>query len=333
MRRRQLSREGMLVLLIAAFVLFVIMFSAIGVWMSGGAQDTAQSPGQPGVTFRPEPGESGDGVVEVYIDGDTIPMDIEEYIVGVTAAEMPASFEPEALNAQAVAARTYTLHLKHNGGCSAHPGADVCTDSTHCQAYLTDEEMKKAWGDNYDKYLSKIDEAVLSTRGEEIYYDGEEIQVFYHSSSGGMTEDCANVYAESLPYLKSVKSEGEEGYSNYYGKVTVSFGEFVSKMEAYSPDISLTGSAADIGEIQRYDSGRVKSIKIGDETFTGREVRQIFGLNSTNFTIKTTDGITFSTVGFGHGVGMSQTGANEMAKTGSDYIEILEHYFTGVTVG
>lgn len=331
--RRRISREGLLLLLIAAFVLFVVMFSAIGAWMGKEADNGTGSTQQPGVTFYPEAENGDDGVIAVYVDGETVEMDLEEYIMGVVAGEMPASYEPEALKAQAVAARTYTLHLKHNGGCSAHPGADVCTNSGHCQAYLTQEEMKDAWGNNYNKYLAKIKDAVYSTQGEEIYYEGEEIQVFYHSSSGGMTEDCANVYQESLPYLVSVDSEGEEGYSNYYGKVTVSYDEFVSKMEDFSPSIKLSGTAEDIGDIERYESGRVKSIEIGNESFTGREIRQIFGLNSTNFTVKATDEVTFSTIGFGHGVGMSQTGANEMAKNGADYIEILEHYFTGVTVG
>ncbi len=333
MKRRRLSREGMLVLLIAAFVLFVVIFSAVGAWLGGDVRDTAQSPGQPGVTFYPESEKKDDGTVNVYLDGEIVLMDIEDYITGVVTGEMPASYEIEALKAQTVAARTYTMHMKHNGGCSAHPGADVCTSSSHCQAYRTDEEMKKSWAGHYKEYLANIKQAVSDTHGEEIYYEGEEIQVFYFSSAGGMTEDCANVYQESLPYLVSVSSPGEEGYSNYYGQVTVSFGEFASKMEEYSPDISLSGGAEDIGEIVRYDSGRVKSIEIGDKTFTGREIRQVFGLNSTNFTIKTTDEVTFSTVGFGHGVGMSQTGANEMAKNGSDYIEILQHYFTGVTVG
>jgi stage II sporulation protein D len=331
MRRRRLSREGMLVLLIAALVLFVMVFSAIGAWLGG--EDAPAQDVPPSVTFYPEAGNEDDGIVEVWLDGEIVSMDIEEYLVGVVAGEMPASYEMEALRAQAVAARTYTMHLKHNGGCSAHPGADVCTNSGHCQAYRTQEEMKESWGGHYDDYLAKIKEAVYSTEGQEIYYKGDEIQVFYHSSSGGMTEDCSNVYAESLPYLVSVTSPGEESYSNYYGKVTLSYSEFVKKLEEASPGIRLSGSADDIGEIKRYDSGRVQSISIGDETFTGREIRQIFSLNSTNFTVKATDEVTFSTVGFGHGVGMSQTGANEMAKTGSDYIEILEHYFTGVTVG
>lgn len=338
MRRRRLSQEGILVLLIVAMVLFVIVFSAVGAWLGGDGEDNPQNSMAPGVTFYPEAGEHGgeqeedNGVIAVWVDGKIVDMNIEDYIVGVVAAEMPASYEPEALKAQAVAARTYTLHLKHNGGCSAHSGADVCTNSSHCQAYLTAEEMDNAWGGNKEKYLAKIKEAVDATRGQEIYYKGDEIQVFYFSSSGGMTEDCANVYAESLPYLVSVTSPGEESYSNYYGKVTVSYDEFVRKMEDFSPGIKLAGSADDIGEITRFESGRVKNIRIGDEVFTGRQIRQIFGLNSTNFTVKTTDEVSFSTVGFGHGVGMSQTGANVMAKNGSTYIEILEHYFTGVTI-
>jgi len=331
--RRRMSREGLLVLLIAALVLFIVMFSAIGAWLGGDRGSGGQASQPPGVTFYFGKGSEDDGTVKVYTDGKIVEMDLEEYIVGVVAGEMPASYEPEALRAQAVAARTYTLHLKHNGGCSAHPGADVCTSSGHCQAYRTQEQLKTSWGSHYDEYLAKLRDAVYSTQGEEIYYGGEEIQVFYHSSAGGRTEDCGNVYQESLPYLVSVESEGEESYSNYYGQVTVSYDEFVQKMEAYSPGIRLSGTADDIGKITRYDSGRVKTIKIGDESFTGREIRQVFGLNSTNFTIRATDDITFSTVGFGHGVGMSQTGANEMAKNGADYIEILEHYFTGVTIG
>ena len=237
MRGRRLSREGMLVLLIAALVLFVLVFSAVGAWLGG--EDAPAQDTQPGVTFYPEAGEEDDGVIEVWLDGEIVSMDIEEYLVGVVAGEMPASYEMEALRAQAVAARTYTLHLKHNGGCSAHSGADVCTNSGHCQAYRTQEERKESWGSHYDEYLAKIEEAVNSTEGQEIYYKGEEIQVFYHSSAGGETEDCANVYAESLPYLVSVSSPGEESYSNYYGKVTLSYGEFVDKLEEFSPGISL----------------------------------------------------------------------------------------------
>ena len=137
-------------------------------------------------------------------------IDLEEYLVCVVAAEMPASFEPEALKAQAVAARTYTLYKTNNGGCSAHTGADICTQSSHCQAYITKENMIKNWGDNADIYLDKIQTAVLQTEGQILLYEGDEIEVFYHASSGGQTENCENVYSKALPYLVSVKSEGEQ---------------------------------------------------------------------------------------------------------------------------
>ncbi len=258
-------------------------------------------------------------------------MPLEEYLVGVVAAEMPASFELEALKAQAVAARTYTVYKSLHGGCLAHKGADICTDSSHCQAYLTAEKMASRWNDDMNKYLNKIIEAVLSTRGEMIYYEDEQIQVFYHASSGGRTENSENVYSKALPYLVSVKSEGEENSSNYYGTVTVTADEFKSRMRAFSPGISFKNLSL-VGKITRYDSGRVNTIQIGSETFTGREIRGVFSLNSANFRVDVSGGVTFSTVGFGHGVGLSQTGANAMAKQGSDYIDILTHYFSGVTV-
>ncbi len=258
-------------------------------------------------------------------------MPLEEYLIGVVAAEMPASYEPEALKAQAVAARTYTVYKSLHGGCSAHQGADICTDSTHCQAYLTAKEMASRWSGDTDKYLNKIIKAVTSTRGEMIYYEGEHIQVFYHASSGGFTENCENVYSQALPYLVSVQSEGEEASSNYYGTVTVSRDEFITRMKAFSSDISFKNAPL-IGKITRFDSGRINTIQIGTKTFTGRELRSIFSLNSTIISIDVADSITFSTKGFGHGVGLSQTGANAMAKNGADYIDILTHYYSGVTV-
>ncbi len=272
--------------------------------------------------------------VNVYTNKKTEKMDMEDYLVGVVAAEMPASFEPEALKAQAVAARTYTSYIKKHGGCSSRAGADICTRSNCCQAYLSREDMEKRWGSNMGKYLEKVENAVYSTRGKKIYYGEEEIQAFYHACSGGWTEDCANVYSEDLPYLKSVKSGGEEGYSHFYGEVAVAPAKFISAMKEYSPSIKIDKSslAGSIGEIKRFGSGRVESIKIGNEYFTGREVRTIFSLNSAEFTVEVSDKVVFETKGFGHGVGMSQDGADAMAKQGADYIGILEHYYTGVTV-
>ncbi|MDD5016510.1 MAG: stage II sporulation protein D [Eubacteriales bacterium] len=322
-RRRRLSVESIVFLAIIVFVLLAVIYPAVTVLI----RHEQKSLEEIEIEIEQEK------YVNVYIDGGVIEMPLEEYLVGVVAAEMPASYELEALKAQAVAARTYTLYKMNNGGCAAHEGADICTDSGHCQAYMTEEEMADFWGDDAGLYLEKIQTAVASTSGEVLYYKGEEIQVFYHACSGGQTENCENVYSQVLPYLVSVQSEGEEAYSNFYGEVAVSFKDFKSKMEAYSPSIDIDDVASCIEEIVRYESGRVESIEIGGEAFTGREIRGVFSLNSANFTIDISgDTITFNTVGYGHGVGMSQSGANAMAKGGASYVDILTHYYTGVTI-
>ncbi len=322
-----MSRESACIIAIVVFILLAVVLPAVSVKKNAAP---AENDPMPEIEFSiSKLPESGD--ITVWVDGNYKKMPMEEYLVGVVAAEMPASYEMEALKAQAVAARTYTQYKRDHGGCSAHPGADICGDSNHCQAYMTPQEMADEWGSDAAKYTQKIVDAVNETRGQMIYYDGEEIQVFFCASAGGRTENSENVYGKALPYLVSVSSEGEETSSHYYGEVTVSRETFIKKMKAFSPGIKFDSSQI-IGKITRFESGRVESIEIGNETFTGREVREIFGLNSANFTVKADDSITFSTIGFGHGVGMSQTGANAMAKKGADYIEILTHYFTGVTV-
>lgn len=325
-RGPRLTREGKLIVAIIVFILVVVIFPALFT-----KKPPVQKPGNTDIEFEITGMEDGEYQVCVWLDGTLTDMPLEEYIVGVVAAEMPASFEPEALKAQAVAARTYTMYKKNHGGCDAHSGADICSDSTHCQAYLTAEEMADNWGASAKAYIQKILDAVEQTRGEMIYYDGEPIQVFFHASAGGRTENSENVYSKPLPYLVSVESQGEENSSNYFGEVCVSRKEFTKRMKAFSASISFDGKPL-IGQVDRFDSGRVQSIEVGSETFTGREMREIFGLNSANFTVEAGDDVTFSTIGFGHGVGMSQTGANAMAKQGADYHEILTHYFQGVTI-
>lgn len=322
-RRRQLSVQGIVFIAIFIFILIAIIVPAVRV-----ISPPSQTPKPVEITFeKPE-------TVNVLHDGNLIEMDLEEYLVGVVAAEMPASFELEALKAQAVAARTYTLYKKNHGGCGNQSGADICTDSTHCQAFMTAEKMETFWGDDASTFKEKVKLAVNDTKGKILYYEGKEIQVFYHASSGGQTENSENVYSQALPYLKSVSSEGEEDFSGYYGKVTVSKEEFINAMKKYSPGIELSESDLSkiVQSIQRFESGRVESIKIGNQSFTGREIRKIFSLKSTNFQIDVAGDVTFATLGHGHGVGMSQTGAHAMAKNGATYKEILQHYFTGVTI-
>lgn len=334
--RRKLSGEGKAVLLIVVLIFAAVMFPALFAG-SGEDKQNAEYVGgnENGVEIEIEKYKNiADSFINVYLNGKIEKMDLEDYVTGVVAAEMPASYEPEALKAQAIASRTYAIYLKENGGCADHPGADVSADSSSCQAYITHDQMAKRWGNNMDANYKKIRNAVDSTKGQLIYYKGKVIEALFFACSGGKTEDCANVFSESLPYLKSVDSGGEEEFANYYGEIAVTPDEFVKAMKNYSPSISIDKNniASSIGDIARTQSDRVESIRIGNESFTGREIRTIFSLNSTNFTVKVNDKITFDTKGFGHGVGMSQDGADAMAKSGAGYLEILKHYYTGVNI-
>ena len=279
-----------------------------------------------------------DRTINVFVEADNKveAMKLEDYILCVVSAEMPASYGPEALKAQACAARTFAVSKMQNGGCGKAKDADICTDSGHCQAFRSLEQLKKNWGAEYLTKYNKVKKAVEETAGQIIVYNGKPISALYHSTSGGYTEDSENVFSSRVPYLRSVKSEGEEPYaSRFYGEVKVSYADFTSKMHKFNSGININQNDVEknIAGIDRSSTGRVLKLKVGGQSLTGRQLRGIFGLNSTNFKISCEDGdVIFDTVGFGHGVGMSQTGANAMAKKGSDYKAILTHYYTGVSV-
>lgn len=283
-----------------------------------------------------------DGYIKVYdTRNDKVhTMSLEEYVKGVVAAEMPAEFHIEALKAQAIASRTYALYRSLNfpDGHPDHIEAPICT-GIHCQAYLTLEELKsmhpKEWE---EKYWSKIEKAVKSTEGQVLYYDGELIEPLYHSTSGGMTEDALDVFQIDRPYLKSVPSPFEEEAPKFKTVVTLTGDEFVKKLLMKYPGSNITKE--NLGEkiklVEKTKSGRIKKIAIDNTVVSGREIRDLFELNSTNFTITynpKTNIVDIETIGYGHGVGMSQWGANGMAKKGSNYKEILKHFYTGVDIG
>lgn len=267
-------------------------------------------------------------------------MPLEEYIKGVVAAEMPAEFHIEALKAQAVASRTYAINrfLKFPNGHPDHPEAPLCT-GIHCQAYLTLDELRSIHSSDWEgKYWGKIEEAVESTKSQVLYYRGEVIEALYHSTSGGMTEDAIDVFAVDLPYLKSVESQYEEDAPRYKTIVTMTGDEFIDKINKKYPNANVTKDNIQdkIKLVERTESGRVKKISINGTVVDGREIRELFELNSTNFKIyfnPRTNIVDIETIGYGHGVGMSQWGANGMAKNGKDYEEILKHYYTGVEIG
>lgn len=252
-------------------------------------------------------------------------MDLEEYIRGVVLAEMPASFEEEALKAQAVAARTYALRHQMRG--DKHEDGAVCTQSSCCQAYLTDEDYltKRGNRENWEKVAG----AVEATAGLVLTYEGVLADTTYFACSGGRTEDAEAVWGADIPYLQAVDSPGEENAKAY--EQTVFFtGERI--MELLGRD--LTGHPADwLGNVTQTDGGGVATIVIGGITYSGTQLRKLLGLNSTAFTVKAEeDGLSFTTRGKGHRVGMSQYGADAMAVLGSRFEEILAHYYPGTVI-
>lgn len=261
--------------------------------------------------------------------GDTVVTALlEEYLVGVVAAEMPADFEPEALRAQAVAARTYTLYCAATG---KHADADVCTDYHCCQAWNSGDEMQEKWRDACPEKLSRIRDAVESTAGEYLQFAGQAAFTAFHSSSAGFTEDCGAIWSE-LPYLVSVSSpESADSVPGFMTQVQVGVFDLRDTLLAARPKADFTEPPEEwLGEITRDESGRVSEAVFGGETFTGVKLRELLKLRSTAFTVDYADGIfTFTVTGFGHGVGMSQYGANVMAMDGADYRKILAHYYPG----
>lgn len=255
-------------------------------------------------------------------DGSIQGMDLDEYIVAVVLREMPASFEQEALKAQAVVARTYTLKRKSAGG--KHTGADVCTDSTCCQAYCSEDDFLTNGG--VQDELEKVKAAVMDTKDQVLTYNGAYIEATYFSCSGGMTEDAAAVWGAQIPYLQAVESPGEEFASHYTDTVLFSVEEFENLMGAVLSDYPETW----IESISYTPGGGVKTIRICGTDYDGIQIRKKLNLRSTAFIITAVGNtVTITTKGFGHRVGMSQYGAEAMAVNGRTYIEILEHYYPG----
>lgn len=267
--------------------------------------------------------------------GKTEEIDIDEYLYGVVSAEMPASFEEEALKAQAVVARTYTIYKIINNE-DKHGEANICDDSTCCQAWISEEDRKEKWNEEErESYWEKIVSAVNSTKGEIITYEGKPINAFFHSNSGGATEAPVDVWGGSgYPYLQSVTTAGEDAYSQYSSKVEISKDEFVEKIKEEHSDFKIDFDEKDCIKIEEYtDGNRVKKIKIGNLELSGVEVRNILGLRSANFKVTIEkEKIKFEVTGYGHGVGMSQTGADSLAKEGKTYKEIIHHYYTDVEI-
>lgn len=278
-----------------------------------------QAETQPKVdTPAPSQNHTQEQTVSVKLNsGQVIKLSVTDYVIGVVGAEMPASFESEALKAQALAARTYAYKNI----------AKTLSATVSDQVYKTNTELKNMWGGSYSTYYNRIKNAVLATKNQYITYNGEYINALYFSTSNGKTEDPVYVWGNSVPYLKSVDSHFDTSVKSYSGTKSTSLSTLNSVLG------TNVKSNADIKIISKTTGDRVNKISFSGKTFTGVRIRSLFGLRSADFDINISgNNVTFTTRGYGHGVGMSQYGANQMAKAGYNYQQIIKHYYTGVAI-
>ena len=315
----------------AGLVLTVLLFG--GAYLAAGGSAAEPEPAAPETAAVHHDRD----VTLTIQDGDTTEqMTLERYLTGVVRGEMPASFEMEALRAQAAAERSYVYYQLAAGRKDAHPDADFCTDHTCCSAYLSETAAREKWGGDFAPWNTRVEQAVSDTDGQVVLYNGRPILAVFHSSSAGRTAAAGDVWSGDLPYLVSVDSpEGEETVPNYYSTVTFTAAEAKEKLLAACPELKLSGTPDRwFGAAAENGSGRVETVSVGGTDIEGTELRRIFGLRSACFTVAAdSESVTFRVTGYGHGVGMSQYGANQLAREGKTWQEILEWYYTGATVG
>ena len=315
----------------AGLVLTVLLFG--GAYLAAGGPAAEPEPAAPETAAVHHDRD----VTLTIQDGDTTEqMTLERYLTGVVRGEMPASFEMEALRAQAAAERSYVYYQLAAGRKDAHPDADFCTDHTCCSAYLSETAAREKWGGDFAPWNTRVEQAVSDTDRQVVLYNGRPILAVFHSSSAGRTAAAGDVWSGDLPYLVSVDSpEGEETVPNYYSTVTFTAAEAKEKLLTAHPELKLSGTPDRwFGAAAENGSGRVETVSVGGTDIEGTELRRIFGLRSACFTVAAdSESVTFRVTGYGHGVGMSQYGANQLAREGKTWQEILEWYYTGATVG
>lgn len=334
MRRKSAVRQSMGVSALLLLVLFLMPLAVIVPFREElFAEDTpiGEMETVPFVSGK----KDGEILLNVLIGDVVKEMDLGTYLLGVVRAEMPASFELEALKAQTVAARTYTLYQLRSGG-NHGDAADICTDSTCCQAYLSQEQAWENWGASATGYEAKVENAVMDTDGQVVLYGGAPILAVFHSSSAGLTRAAGEVWLNDLPYLQAVESpEDGERIPNYYSRVEWTAEEFRTAVQAVWPGADLTGTMKTwLTDAETDAAGSVVSLRVGGIRIKGSALRSALGLRSACFNWEIQDEkLVFFVTGYGHGVGLSQYGANQMAEDGAAYEEILTHYYSGVTVG
>lgn len=320
LKRRTKMKDRLIILIMFAAAIFGLPFLT-GLW--------AGSPDEPPVQAAfPES-------VSVYLtdSGRIVTVSAEEYIEGCLAAQMPIDYEPEALKAQAAASATYALRLMRElpGSGKLPEGADISDDPKLCQPYYTPEQRKAEFGSDYANYADRIAQAVSFGKTNIITYKGEPIYAVYHAVSAGRTCPSEYVWGVELDYLRRSDSLADRGYINFECSNEMRAEDARLALAYYDPDIKIPADCAKwFSDMNVNEEGYVISARIGENVFSGGDLWRIFGLRSTAFTVTYADGIfTFTTKGLGHGAGLSQYGANEMAKRGRSAADILAHYYPG----
>lgn len=316
---------------VPVFFILIVLLPLIFVRHTGNLQQKKPQPQitEPTIINKP---------INVYIkkEDKVAQLDYEEYIKGVVAAEMPAAFHIEALKAQAVAARSYVYSrvVVSKGDAPEHKGAPICTDSKHCCAWISRQEAFNNWKGEANNNWSKIEQAVNSTKGEILEYNRVPISAVFHSSSDGKTENAADVWGSSVPYLKSVESPGDSVAPKFMSVTEVPVNDFIKHIKEANSKASFSKNIKDdIKDIIRTEGGYVKELKIGGVLFKGTDIRSMFSLRSHSFTIEIKEEkVIFNVKGYGHGVGMSQWGAKYLAEAGKSYIDILKTYYSQVEI-
>ncbi len=250
---------------------------------------------------------------------------LEEYVLGVVASEMPAKFETEALKAQSLSARTFIIKRLKEGKPLDEGG--IVDDSVNFQVFQDRDDLKKRYGAEYDKNIAKIEKAVKATEGQILTYNGQPITASFFSTSNGYTENSEEYWKNSVPYLKSVPSPWDSVAPDYISKKSFTISDFEKKL-------NVKINKSDIGKVTSRTKGkRVEQVAFGKKTLSGKEIREKLDLRSTDFSWERSGNeIIITTKGFGHGVGMSQYGANELAKQGKTYAEIVKYYYKGISI-
>lgn len=313
---------------IACILLLTVMFSLpLRLLKADNTNSATVTTLAPHKTEKPQKAQTNlPSSFRLLTDDNVITISAEDYIMGVLAAEMPLSYNKEALKAQAVAAYTFACHRSLQ---YADREYDLTSDSNADQAFVPIESAKALWGNQTDAYLDKLRTVISETQGQILTYDNLPALTVYHATSPGVTVDCKDVWGESLPYLVSVDSTGDTLCEDFLSSATFSAQELslILGIEALD-DLNSWLQSSDVAP-----SGKVRSVTFCSKNFTGGEIADLLGLRSSNFTVSPEgENFVFKVKGYGHGVGMSQTGAEYMAQQGADYKEILSHYYPGCTL-